>query len=102
MRYDTGMTAMYGHVNSKCFHFMYISFKFMPKMPAIMGPAIPAAKLAIDKDNLSCPPAPNHMLVHAMGSAPTNNATVLLLTLHAVICNCICSPVAACDNLLLV
>ena len=48
MRYDTGMTAMYGHVNSKCFHFMYIDFKFMPKMPAIKA-SIPAASLPLTR-----------------------------------------------------
>ncbi len=64
MRYDTGMTATYGHVNSKIFHFMYLDFKFMPKMPAIMAPT-PAAKPAIDKVNSSCPPAStSHACAH--------------------------------------
>jgi len=54
MRYDTGMTATCGHVNSRCLHFMY---------------------------------------VHIMGSAA--------MTLPAVICDCPCSPVAACEHLLL-
>ena len=65
MRYDTGMTATYGHVNSNCFHFMYIDFKFMPRIPAIMVP-MSAAKPAIVKVNSSCPPAStSHACAHS-------------------------------------